>query len=56
MDERQRRETLFEVRTCQVIRAMAYHGCRGEAVLYLTGLYVMQREFDWDAAHTYVLN
>jgi hypothetical protein len=56
MDECQRRETLFEVRICQFIWAMACHGCRGEAVFYLTGLYVMHREFDWDAAHTYLLN
>jgi hypothetical protein len=55
-DERDRLNVLFEVKVRQFTHAMARHGCRGEAVFYLTEIMMMWPDLGYDREHSWLLN
>ena len=55
-DERARFSWLVEIRAWEFTRLMESHGCRGEAVYYLTEMMTYWPSIGYDQEHCWLLN
>jgi hypothetical protein len=54
--ERERRETLFEIRTWEFTNAHTTINIPGEAPYYMIEILVMWSDVGWDVEHIYLFN